>query len=43
MLVRDGNDMTTMNQVLPTFPSLADIQDIVKALRSGKYYVPGFN
>jgi hypothetical protein len=28
-----------MNQVLPTFPSLADIQDIKKAQRSGKYYV----
>jgi hypothetical protein len=27
-----------MNQVLPTFPSDADIQDIVEALRSEKYH-----
>ncbi len=38
-LVRDGHDMTTMNQVLPTFPSHTDILDINEALRSGKYYL----
>lgn len=33
--VGDGHDMTNVNQV----PSHADIQDIDKALRSGKYYM----